>query len=68
MSRSYVLKLFLIELPNTLLINLFLSNLVIVVSFKVNVDWHAVSLLSNSALLEILSPNPQLVMIFVPSK
>ena len=43
--RSLVLKEFLIEFPKTLLINLFLSNLVILVSFIVSVDWLAVNLL-----------------------
>ena len=43
-------------------------NLLTEVSFKVKVDWQAVSLLKNSALLEILSPNPELEIIFTPSK
>ena len=34
----------------------------------VNVDWLAVNLLINSALLEILFPKPQLVIILRPSK
>ena len=67
-DRWFVLKLFLIELPNTLLISLFLSNFVTLVSFIVNVDWLAVNLLINSALLEILLPKPQLVIILRPSK
>ena len=67
-DRWFVLKLFLIELPNTLLISLFLSNFVTLVSFIVNVDWLAVNLLINSALLEILFPKPQLVIILRPSK
>ena len=44
-------------MPKTLLISLFLSNFVILVSFIVKVDWLAVSLLINSALGEILLPN-----------
>ena len=34
----------------------------------VNVDWLAVSLLINSALGEMLLPNPQFVIILVPSQ
>ena len=67
-DRWFILKLFLIELPNTLLISLLLSNFVTLVSFMVNVDWLAVNLLINSALLEILLPKPQLVIILRPSK
>ena len=33
-----------------------------------SVDWHAVSLLNCSVLLEILVPKPELVIIFIPSK
>ena len=62
------MKEFLIEFPKTLLINLFLSNLVILVSFIVRVDWLAVNLLMSSALVEILFPNPQFVIIFTPSR
>ena len=62
------MKEFLIEFPNTLLTNLFLSNLVILVSFIVSVDWLAVNLLISSALVDILFPNPQLVIIFKLSK
>ena len=45
-----------------------LSNLVIEVSFIVNVDWLAVNLLISSALDEIITPKPQFVITFVPSK
>ena len=38
------------------------------VSLILNVDWHAVSLLSASALFEMRLPNPELVIIFIPSK
>ena len=48
--------------------SLLLSNLVTDVSLSVKVDWQAVSLLSVSALLEILLPNPELEIIFIPSK
>ena len=41
--NSEILKTFFIELPNTLLINLFLSNFVTDVSFKVKVDCAEVS-------------------------
>ena len=68
MFKSVTLKLFFIELPNTLFISLFLSNLVTVVSFMVKVDCVAVSLLNNSAFLDICLPNPQLVIIFRLSK
>ena len=50
------------------MINLFLSNLVTEVSFKVSVDWQAVSLLNSTALLEILFPKPEFEIIFTPSK
>ena len=63
---SNTLKVFFIEFPNTLLISLFLSNLLTEVSFIVKVDCADVSLLKNSALGEIYSPNPQFVMIFYP--
>ena len=56
------------ELPKILLISLLRSNFVIDVSFKVKVVWQAVNLLSNSALLEIRFPNPELVITFWPSK
>ena len=65
--NSVVLKVFLIEFPKVRFINLFLSNFVIVVSLIVRVDWLAVNLLKSSALREILSPNPQLVTILIPS-
>ena len=65
--NSVVLNVFLIEFPNILFTSLFLSNLVIAVSFIVNVDWLAVNLLISSALLDILFPKPQLVIILVPS-
>ena len=60
--------MFFIEFPKVLFINLFLSNLVTLVSFIVNVDWLAVNLLISSALEDIFLPNPQLVIILVPSK
>ena len=56
------------EYPNTLFINLFLSNLVTEVSFIVSVDWAEVNLLKNSALEDMFEPNPQLVIIFSLSK
>lgn len=65
---SLVLKVFLMEFPNTLLINLFRSKAVTLVSFTVKVDWLAVSLLISSAFADILLPKPQFVIIFVPSK
>ena len=68
MFKSEILKVFFIELPKILLTILFLSNLVTAVSFIVNVDCVAVSLLSSSALFDIFFPNPQLVIIFTPSK
>ena len=58
------MNVFFIELPNILLINLFLSNLVIEVSFIVIVDCADVNRLSNSALADIPQPKPQLVIIF----
>ena len=67
-SNSEILKVFLIEFPNILLINLFLSNFVTEVSFKVKVDCADVSLLKSSAFGEILDPKLQLVIIFFPSK
>ena len=67
-SYSCTLNVLLMEFPKTLLINLFLSNLVILVSFIVNVDWLAVNLLINSALVEILFPKPELEIILIPSK
>ena len=63
-----ILKVFLIEFPNILLISLFLSNFVTEVSSKVRVDWADVKRLKSSALDDILDPNPQLVIIFFPSK
>ena len=54
---SNTLKVFFIEFPNTLLISLFLSNLLTEVSFTVKVDCADVSLLKNSALGEIYSQN-----------
>ena len=62
------MKVFFIELPKILLINLFRSNLVTEVSFKVKVVWQAVNLLNNSALFEMLLPKPELEIIFIPSK
>ena len=56
------------EQPNTLFINLFLSNLVTEVSFIVSVDWAEVNLLKNSAFEDMFEPNPQLVIIFSLSK
>ena len=37
------------------------------VSLIVSVDWLAVNLLISSAFVDILSPKPQLVIIFAPS-
>ena len=47
---------------------MFLSNLVTLVSLIVNVDWLAVNLLISSAFEDIFPPNPQLVIILMPSK
>ena len=60
---SKTLKLFFIEVPKALLINLFLSNLVTETSLRQSVDWAEVNLLNNSAFFEIWEPNPQLVII-----
>ena len=45
-----------------------LSNLFIVVSLIVSVEWLAVNLLISSAFEDILFPKPQFVIILIPSK
>ena len=50
-SKLLILKVFLIEFPNTLLISLFLSNFVTEVSFKVKVDCADVKRLKSFALI-----------------
>ena len=62
------MKLFFIKAPNVLFIILFRSNLVTEVSFKHKVDCEDVNRLKSLALLEILTPNPLLVIIFWLSK
>ena len=56
------------EFPKTFFIISLFSNFVTDVSLMFNVDWQAESLLSASALFEMWSPNPELVIIFIPSK
>ena len=58
---SKTLKDDLIDEPKALLIRLFLSNFVTEESFRHRVDCADVSLLTNIPFLDILLPNPQLV-------